>query len=69
MAAATQTDASVLSLLGAGRTLIADKAAPLTISADDEPVIFTANYASVLQKHTYSAGVLGHLWLRLGSVW
>ena len=32
MAAATQTDASLLSLLGAGRTLIADKAAPLSIS-------------------------------------
>ena len=57
-----EQQATQLNLLSAGRTLIADKAAPLSITTDEEPVIFVCNYASVIHKQTYAvSGLLGHL--------
>ena len=51
----------VLHLIEEGRTLIANKAAPIFISSEpEEPAIFCLNYASVLEKNTYNSGVLGH---------
>ena len=57
MAAVTHVE----NLVSDGRVLIPNKAAPLAISSDlEEPAIICANFASVVQKLTYNAGVPGH---------
>ena len=54
------TMADAVNFVADGRILIPNKAAPLSITNDDDPSIFLLNFASVLQKNTYDAGVLGH---------
>ena len=53
--------AATTNLVGEGRFIIPNKAALLAISSDlDEPAVVCANFASVVKKCTYNAGVPGH---------
>ena len=48
-------------LVADGRFIIPNKASLLAVTSDvEEPSVFCLNFASVVQKNTYSAGVLGH---------
>ena len=50
-----------VNLLAEGRTLLPNKSAPLFISSDaEDPAAFYLNFASVVKKHLYTGGVLGH---------
>ena len=47
-------------MVGPGRIIVPNKAAPLAITSDTEPALFVLNFASVQQGRMFSAGVLGH---------
>ena len=48
-------------LVAEGRYIIANKASLLAVTSDvEQPSVFCLTLASVVQKNTYNAGVLGH---------
>lgn len=54
-------DSMNINLVAKGRYIIPNKASLLAITSDvEQPSVFCLTFASVVQKNTYNAGVLGH---------